>query len=353
MKLFSIALNSIKLSFQYIQFRSENDPFVSRPHTPVDQAALKEPKPVETSTTPATVVNKKPPDDFEFKIPKLPSPMSLSACASFESLDKLSQSQKTSTFNAASVPNSFDMFMHDLRQSVSSSSSTNVSHVASSHQTVGTKFLTSSVDKDLNSESNSNLLAKKKNPRAVLKSLDLDDPSDRVATCKTSSPFKRPTIPALTSGGSGALNRTVDIDRNSAIGSTESLNSSSKTTCSSAESFSHMKGFGDEGSTGSADRPSTVLNTTYDAWSAADHLEELEAFDRPQLQQPTGPNSNKTVVFNKTQDFNNNFDDDLSEVNCLSRAGGESSGQRKKRISGNKKVSKHLRENFTIPTFFF
>jgi hypothetical protein len=291
---------------------------------------------------------------FEFKIPKLPSPISLSACASFESLDKLSQSQKTSTFNAESVPNSFDVFMHDLRKSSSSSTSVNqIAHSSNGTKASGKQFLTSSMDKDLNSDSSSIInssssnLKGKKVSRAVLKSLDLDDADDCCSSgidVKTSSPFKRPSIPVFSSSSSSsALNRTIDIDKG---GSSESLstNNSRRTTSSSVESFGNMKGFMDDGgSSGSVDRPSPVLNTTYNAWSADENLEFEAGINeqQPQVGQVNG-SSNKTIVFNKTQDFNNNFDEN-ADSNCQSISAASTATEsnsviKKKRISGNKKV---------------
>jgi hypothetical protein len=336
-----------------INIFSENDP-VARSRSQSPSAGFIQ-KPVESEQSTATQQpTQKQSDDDIFKLP-LPvscSPVPRPSCSSSltssidDNLDKLTHSQKANTFNAEAVPDSFSTFMLDLRKSVHSStknlndhspfeslntgladtnkshynSSSNTTSAAVTSKTSAAKFLTSSVDKDLdNSDGFAAItgraaLAKSK----LMKSLDFVEagcasPADDGVLAMTSSPFKRPAIPVLSSSTS-VLNRTIDIDSKAAAGSVESLcTTHSKTTCSSAGSFSNMKnGFGGSGS--SVDRP--VLNTTYNAWNGEDEEGGEENGDVNMVEY------DESQRFNKTQDFNNN-DENTEVIN-----------NKKKRISG-------------------
>ena len=248
---------------------------------------------------------------------KIPSPISLSGSSSIENLDKLALSYGPKAFNAQTVPNSFDVFISDLQKSSSSkhlerndspleSLNLNLQHQSSS-QAMGSKngtgkILTSSVEKDLNEEKQQyyNQFIKPKTQRTFFKSIDMEETSE-AGFFKTSSPFKRHIVVGQGNTGSSSnsvLNRTIDIDKG---GSVESLNSRT----SSVESFAKMHGFaaGDD-----EDRPRSVLNTTYTSWSTDKNTPELDT----SIENHQTKEENKTVIFNKTQDFNNNLHESVN-----------------------------------------
>lgn len=220
------------------------------------------------------------------------TPISLSSCSSIDNnLDRLALSQTANEFNAQPLPNSFDMFAHDLKKSSSSkhlnenssSSSLNLPFLGSKSIQQPLPFA-SSMENELNK-----LPARDNSKPPFIESLDL-----QTTTMRTSSPSK---------SHNNVLNRTIDIDKGSSV---ESLNQ---------QSHANLLANDDE-------ENEVVLNTTYTSWSTDLNQVEKEACVQQEIiskRYGSGPAANKqtpnrTMVYsssvqnvnNLTQDINNN-----------------------------------------------
>lgn len=216
------------------------------------------------------------------------TPTSLSSCSSIDNnLDRLALSQTANEFNAQPLPNSFDMFMNDLKKSSSSKQLNENDSKSSSRLNLpfsdskSVPFVSS-----MENELNKMPVSSSRDKPPFLESLDLQTSS----SMRTSSPSKHNSV----------LNRTIDIEK----GSSESLNHQSQTNLLANDD----------------EENEVVLNTTYTSWSTDLNQAEKEACTQQEvinMKFGTGAAMNKnftpnrTIVYsssvqNLTQDINNN-----------------------------------------------
>lgn len=241
------------------------------------------------------------------------SPLSSSLSASIDNLDRFPANDEHLSFNPASVPKTFDLFMNDLRKSSStfalnsqhSNSHSNLPSVTSTtttttSSTLSKRIMTSSVDKDLNKES---LLDKQQKLTLKLNKLKEASINETKHDLKTSSPLKNKLF-------NSNLNRTIDLASNFA--SNESINESQQSfSISQSSSIANLAQFAQNND--DEDEPRTVFNTTYTSWSTNENQLQIDAYNQ---QKQTNIAVNSTVLLNRTQDMNNNnnIKDDLNKT---------------------------------------